>query len=126
MSRILAEVVETLAKGEAAPVVSLLPVEPTAAAWRAFASLLALALAIALLALDALRPLLLVAKRADDEEDVAAGIRDASADGAEENANALLPNSRMEHAAGAAAAATTSLILRNQTRGVLGVLGVPR
>ena len=59
---------------------SLLPAEPEVAA---FASLLALALAMAVLALDALRPLL-VAQRAD--EDVAAGIRDESEDGA----NALL------------------------------------
>jgi len=90
--------------------VSLLPAEPEVAA---FASLLALALAMAALALDALRPLL-VAKRADDDdEDVAAGIRDESEDGA----NALLQgvhpkDSRMEHTAGAVAAAA-NLIFRN-------------
>ena len=94
---------------------SLLPSEPEAAA---FASLLALALAMAVLALDALRPLL-VAKRADEADDddeeseVAAGIRDESEDGA----NALLQgvhpkDSRMEHTAGAVAAAA-NLIFRN-------------
>ena len=114
-SRILAAgvpvraVVETPAKGAAAPDVSLLPAEPEVAA---FASLLALALAMAALALDALRPLL-VAKRADDDdEDVAAGIRDESEDGANALLQGVLPNSRMEHTAGAAAAAT-NLIFRN-------------
>lgn len=85
------------------------------AAWRAFASLLALALAIALLALDALRPLLLEAKRADEDaasaddeynerEAVVAGVRDASVDG--EKAWLLLPKSRTEQTAGAAVAVT--------------------
>ena len=89
---------------------SLLPAEPEAAA---FASLLALALAMAVLALDALRPLL-VAKRADeaDDDDVAAGIRDESEDGANAWLQGVHPNSRMEHTAGAAAAAT-NLIFRD-------------
>lgn len=116
-SRILAagvRVVETPAKGAAAPDVSLLPAEPEVAA---FASLLALALAMAVLALDALRPLL-VAQRADDEadddddEDVAAGIRDGSEDGANALLQGVHPNSRMEHTTAGAAAAATNLIFR--------------
>ena len=115
-SRILAagvRVAETPAKGAAAPDVSLLPAEPEVAA---FASLLALALAMAVLALDALRPLL-VAKRADDDddddEDVAAGIRDGSEDGANALLQGVHPNSRMEHTTAGAAAAATNLIFRN-------------
>ena len=92
---------------------SLLPAEPEVAA---FASLLALALAMAVLALDALRPLL-VAKRADDDddddEDVAAGIRDGSEDGANALLQGVHPNSRMEHTTAGAAAAATNLIFRN-------------
>ena len=92
---------------------SLLPAEPEVAA---FASLLALALAMAVLALDALRPLL-VAKRADevddDDEDVAAGIRDESEDGANALLQGVHPNSRMEHTTAGAAAAATNLIFRN-------------
>jgi len=87
--------------------VSLLPAEPEVAA---FASLLALALAMAVLALDALRPLL-VAQRAD--EDVAAGIRDESEDGANALLQGVHPNSRMEHTTAGAAAAATNLIFRN-------------
>ena len=92
---------------------SLLPAEPEVAA---FASLLALALAMAVLALDALRPLL-VAQRADDEaddddEDVAAGIRDGSEDGANALLQGVHPNSRMEHTTAGAAAAATNLIFR--------------
>ena len=87
---------------------SLLPAEPEVAA---FASLLALALAMAVLALDALRPLL-VAQRADDE-DVAAGIRDESEDGANALLQGVHPNSRMEHTTAGAAAAATNLIFRN-------------
>ena len=86
---------------------SLLPAEPEVAA---FASLLALALAMAVLALDALRPLL-VAQRAD--EDVAAGIRDESEDGANALLQGVHPNSRMEHTTAGAAAAATNLIFRN-------------
>jgi len=91
--------------------VSLLPAEPEVAA---FASLLALALAMAVLALDALRPLL-VAQRADeaDAEDVAAGIRDGSEDGANALLQGVHPNSRMEHTTAGAAAAATNLIFRN-------------
>lgn len=114
-SRILAagvRVVETPAKGAAAPDVSLLPAEPEVAA---FASLLALALAMVVLALDALRPLL-VAKRADeaddDDEDVAAGIRDESEDGANALLQGVHPNSRMEHTTAGGAAAATNLIFR--------------
>lgn len=73
---------------------------------------------MALLALDALRPLLLEAKSADedaapvddeyDEEVAVAGIRDASVDG--EKAWLLLPKSRTEQTAGAAVVAVTNLI----------------
>ena len=114
-SRILAAgvrvvLVETPAKGAAAPDVSLLPAEPEVAA---FASLLALALAMAVLALDALRPLL-VAQRADDDDgDVAAGIRDESKDGTNALLQGVHPNSRMEHTTAGAAAAATNLIFRN-------------
>jgi len=90
--------------------VSLLPAEPEVAA---FASLLALALAMAVLALDALRPLL-VAQRADDDDgDVAAGIRDESKDGTNALLQGVRPNSRMEHTTAGAAAAATNLIFRN-------------
>ena len=107
-SRILAagvRVAETPAKGAAAPDVSLLPAEPEVAA---FASLLALALAMAVLALDALRPLL-VAQRADDDD---AGIRDESKDGTNALLQGVRPNSRMEHTTAGAAAAATNLIFR--------------
>ena len=66
---------------------------------------------MALLALDALRPLLLEAKRADEDAAapvVVAGIRDASVDG--EKAWLLFPKSRTEQTAGAAAVAVTNFI----------------
>ena len=68
---------------------------------------------MAVLALDALRPLL-VAKRADedDDEDVAAGIRDESEDGANALLQGVHPNSRMEHTTAGGAAAATNLIFR--------------
>jgi len=100
---------------------SLLTVEFAVGARRAFASLLALALAMASIALDALRPLL-AAKRAVEEEDDddndgdggdkegVAGIREASADG--EKASLAHPNnSRRGEIAGAAVADTSLMFL---------------
>ena len=123
MSKIFAEVLvlaaETFGAEAAAPdallwSAGLLFVVEAVAAWRAFASRRALALAMALLALDALRPPLLPeAKRADEdaasaddeydaEEVLVAGIRDASVDG--EKAWLLHPRRRTEQTAGAAVA----------------------
>ena len=81
---------------------------------------------MALLALDALRPLLLEAKRADEDAaapvvHVVAGIRDVSVDG--EKAWLLLPKSRTEQTAVAAAAvAVTNLIFSLATSRLASLL----